>query len=555
MQGEPVMHFLSAVLAARQNPRSRRSVSTIQTEWTLGNRGRFVIDAATSAYGLYCLYRQSAVPSAPQPALASDGMSHIPRRLQRHLRMRGVVGHTMHNRQTLRQRAEEQRRHVWRKIKDRWVVLWVDNYYRRRFVANPAVGYQAISCSAVAVLYTPRIPMCPLMPSMSDLLRSRRSVADGLLGYIPRLQRMIAGLTCDEVFTDDIRVPLDVRREHVRSIQWVPFMLSKKRVSENVGFVDMLRMIRDRVLPQSMSPLPVLMDVNLYYRYVKLLYGRAYQQWDIRKSLRFVPPLYAVWHGYKHCCEKVYRLFYSQVTYILHGTVAAHRNFPAAPALRTLEMLFAAVLCLPLPLKRRTLAVVDAKVRILDAAKNRHKVAEKWRRALHRVSADDDAREVDEINQAELDVARAEAMHRLICEYIPCLFIIGHLVRESNWNGRDAHTGGVALETMQACCILLLSLLGDRAQRDQHLRTLCLGIHIWGPWLDSLRACFFSEEICEAGLGRLATMLRANTQAYDLATARDLYLLVQPGTIGYKNVRADVPTMELQRLVHSHVTA
>ena len=62
-------------------------------------------------------------------------------------------------------------------MKDFQYTLWLDNYYRRRFVANPAVGYTSLSCSMMSVPHTARFPMCTLPPTINDLLSSRATVA------------------------------------------------------------------------------------------------------------------------------------------------------------------------------------------------------------------------------------------------------------------------------------------------------------------------------------------------------------------------------------------
>ena len=135
----PATCFLRATLSTRQNKRSRRALHGLQDDWTAGDRGRGVMEAASTAYGMYCLVRRYAAPTLAQPALDPEGVSHIPRRLQQQLRVRGIVGHTIHSRGTLHTRAMAEHRKAWSALAGNWAVLWVDNYYRRRFVANPAV--------------------------------------------------------------------------------------------------------------------------------------------------------------------------------------------------------------------------------------------------------------------------------------------------------------------------------------------------------------------------------------------------------------------------------
>ena len=72
--------------------------------------------------------------------------------------------------------------------------------------------------------------------------------------------------------------------------------LSEDEVASQVGLLRVLRFLRDRVLPHVRGPLPLLVDENLWYRHVKLVYGREAQRWDAAAALEGLPPLYGVWH-------------------------------------------------------------------------------------------------------------------------------------------------------------------------------------------------------------------------------------------------------------------
>ena len=83
-------------------------------------------------------------------------------------------------------------------------------------------------------------------------------------------------------------------------------------------------------------------------------------------------PLFGVWHGYKHCCFKVFRAFHSWCMYLLHGTVVPGDNFPAGPPLRSNEMLFAAILCVDHGLRERLHRPVDERVATLERLRRTH---------------------------------------------------------------------------------------------------------------------------------------------------------------------------------------
>ena len=78
---------------------------------------------------------------------------------------------------------------------------------------------------------------------------------------------------------EDVRVSLDVLRVGVRSLQWTPFQLSPRCCSNSADFVTLLDFVRGTVLSHCRSPVPLLLDVNLYYRHLKMWYSKGYGQW------------------------------------------------------------------------------------------------------------------------------------------------------------------------------------------------------------------------------------------------------------------------------------
>lgn len=50
---------------------------------------------------------------------------------------------------------------------------------------------------------------------------------------------------------DDIRVPLDVPRTGVRSLDWRPFGFEDMKVTSQLGLVQILRHLRDNVVPHT----------------------------------------------------------------------------------------------------------------------------------------------------------------------------------------------------------------------------------------------------------------------------------------------------------------
>ena len=558
MRAEPTQVLVNLVLQSRVDRTRRRTVGQLRALWQAGQRGRWLTATLQTAYGLYCLLRQSAVPGVTQPLLEHEHGVHFPRTLQRVLRSRGIRGETVSQRGTIHARACTQVRALWAAMADASCILWVDNYYRKRVLANPAVGYTALSCTVMSLLRTTPLPMNPPPLAIRDLVQRRGAVMVGVVGKCAELLHKVANVTSEDIALDEIRVPLDTRRQHVQSLQWTPFLLSELSVSSTADFVQLLGFIRDDVDGRCRSPLPVLVDLNLYYRFMKLAYGLGYVRWRVRHDMRFCPPLFAVWHAYKYCCMAVFRAFHAQYVFLLHGTVQPGDRFPTAPRLRSIELLFAAVLLVSTQERQELRALVTLRHRQVRQAQIALDVHDTWVLALRRgrsvhagvpqgsqAGGGGDRREglVAARAAAEMLLQHAVAMEALVNQYIPACFVVGHRVRECNWNGRRAGTASHAHDVMAYAFSILLPLIGPRnAPGTEHLRDVTIALLFWEDWHDGLFGCAFSEEGPEASLGRFASTLRANPHVTTVEDACDLWCLVSPGRRGYKDLRANVPT-------------
>ena len=69
-----------------------------------------------------------------------------------------------------------------------------------------------------------------------------------------------------------IRVPLDVQCSGMRSLQWFPYLHSELSTSSQV---DLLRLVGEIAEMQrhGRSAMPVLVNVDIHYRFMKMKYG------------------------------------------------------------------------------------------------------------------------------------------------------------------------------------------------------------------------------------------------------------------------------------------
>ena len=114
-----------------------------------------------------------------------------------------------------------------------------------------------------------------------------------LLKVAARFVSGVQSIVEEDLSNDFIRVPLDVHRTGMRSLQWTPYMLTEQTVSSQT---DLLRIIIDLESLQrhTRRALPLLVDMNIHYRLMKLIHGNSTAAFDMGMKMQMVPVLYGV---------------------------------------------------------------------------------------------------------------------------------------------------------------------------------------------------------------------------------------------------------------------
>jgi hypothetical protein len=112
--------------------------------------------------------------------------------------------------------------------------------------------------------------------------------------------------------------------------------------------LDLVQFVRD-LGGHVARPAPLLLDINVHYRLLKLCYGQSMVQWDYRHHLRHHPPLFGCWHAYKHVLTVMYRQFHTVLLYLRHGSILPGTSFSWAVPVRSMEYWVGAVLQMPGP--------------------------------------------------------------------------------------------------------------------------------------------------------------------------------------------------------------
>ena len=257
--------------------------------------------------------------------------------------------------------------------------------------------------------------------------------------------------------------------------------------------------------------MPMVVDENIHYRLMKLIHSS--HSFDVGLWLCHLPLLYGVWHPYKFAVLTVYRVFFPIFALLETTMVEVGKEINGMRKVLHVEKIVAALLLIRHSISARAKACLQ--VPSLRQGNRNAFPLDLW-------LGDDVWRETGKCNKIQVTTEIstdncclsfsffghpvtllwlwAEGMLALVDCYCPLLFAIGSTVRECTWNGRTQNSGSKAKDVLVMCFLLLVKLLGERAVRTEYVRTLAIALLSWTPWMDTLPACCFNEESCEAML-------------------------------------------------------
>ena len=593
--GHPMRGLLLFVLSLRRRRDSPglyeavlRILATPETQ-----HPRWVGLLLREVFGVYCALRRAAAPRAQQPRFQPQTATPVGRRVARQLQFHGVhLPRT--GKWELSRKATLTLQRLWAAMRGRGVVMWFDNFYKPRYVYNPARMHGTLNATVMAVLGTSSMPVGHRWPEPADLwTRQQRAVQWLMQGFPVLLQRVLAVAgTC--LTARQFRVPLDAPRRAVTSLPWRPFSLNDDVVQTQEQLLKVLAFCHRIVSTHVQPPMPLLVDENIAYRVQKLCYAQPLQTWAVREYLRDLPVLYGVWHPYKYVVEVVYRKFLPLFVYLLKGTVNVGFAIPSMVKLRSQEMWLGAMLLIPLQdrVRLQHLAVrLQSDLQTLDI--HLQGLLNSWyRRPAGGVLATtmeyvdlvlNDAIDAGTFTQVRGYVpqyARVRAEHysqlqsrirrawrarrllatkvmcvsgldRLVNEYAPACLVLGTLVRQCSWVWTQSGTGHHARETLTWCLHVLVRLLEGEEHKTEYVRTLSSALMLWTDWHDRIPAAWYCEEPNEAALSRLSSLCRQHTQHISTRDIHELWMNVAPGSaLPHDLPHGGVPLETSQAVLH-----
>jgi hypothetical protein len=174
------------------------------------------------------------------------------------------------------------------------VIVWLDNWYRKRFGTDPRQSDMSLNVSVLAILRISEIPIFNGHKSLRDVISGISSLTLQLSRAPARLLSGVAKVNAEDLQPEWIRVPLDVHRTGMRSLQWMPYLLTEYTVSCQADLLSILHDLRD-LQAHTRRAVPLLVDMDIHYRVMKLMYGVATSEYSLLQNFNLLPFCFGVW--------------------------------------------------------------------------------------------------------------------------------------------------------------------------------------------------------------------------------------------------------------------
>lgn len=502
--------LIRLVTGMRSDARGRRDLATVQAEFTRprSQQARWLGQLAASVMATWRVLRQQSIPLTAG-GTAPATLRHLPRRARQVLRPTGVVGRPLED---MAERARVAAEALWEGLDGRQCVLWMDNWCMLRWGTDPVHPEYTQNVTALAILdldalldrpmptRSTTVPTFPGHPDLGYVVRHVEGAVALCTSVAASMHTTANAFNREELQRTDVRVPLDLVRHNMRSLQWRPFSLTEQTVSGTVDLLDLLRSARD-IQVRTRRVLPLLVDENIHYRVLRMLYSPAFAEYDVHAYLKDVPLIYGIWHAYKHTLLVVYKCHLPVLAHLEEnrapqagGSARSHRK------VLYLEKLFAALLLC----RGAVIGHLEARLR-------------------HLQRRPEGIRNCEYIDYAEEILY---GLDDLLSFYVPTLLHIGYKVRECSWNGRPGGgvLGDTARRVLEMCLLVQVHLLQDRQARTEYVRTISVALLAWQPWMSRLPGCVFVEEAGEALISRLAGACRRSPTVITFEQTLQLFL-------------------------------
>ena len=314
-----------------------------------------------------------------------------------------------------------------------------------------------------------------------------------------------------------VRCPLELHRKEVDVTPWYPLAIGDVPISATFGVHQAVYGVLQPANNCSTLVLPMLLDITIYYNYLKMLYSYWMQPLPLRHVYGTVCPLFGIWHPYKYCVDHTYSAFLFYLWWHLNTMgpfkTQMQDNYMHILPLSLRSVLFWQFTC-PFPVFRHTCVLLLA---------------------------------------AEPSKTLLAGLSRLVLQYAPALLRLGIMVCDCSWYHRTPGTDEAARRCLQVS-LYRIQKLNPQHRDSGYKRALHLARRMWSPYHSSLLASAFVEEKGEALLSRLARAVGEDTSITSVADYHKTFVALrhqQPGT--RKPLTSPHITRETIRAVSMHL--
>jgi hypothetical protein len=375
---------------------------------------------------------------------------------------------------------------------------WVDNYNKFRYSRNPNENRdKCVNATVLALLAVPDVSRhrWSCWPEPGDMYDRVASTAAELHHHHRRFNDRVRNLMLSGLQYDNIRVPCDLRRFAVQAVAWRPYMVLDADIKSTQGLVQALESVLG-LRQKRMGLCCMVMDVNIFWRVLKLAYAFGNLEHNLLGALRECVPMLGVWHAYAYTLKKVYSRFLPWWAALENATFLTEPdqcNIYTKPRIVFLEQLVMGTF----------LAGPD-----LENDFNR---AGRRLRELYDVDGESPCEEWDQYL----------GLKRLVQEYCPALVEMGIGVRQCFWKSQAAGTGDLARRVLRDAIVVLQATHVDGS--TEYLRNISLMELMWVGFHSEMPAAVYVEEALESSLSTLARRLRTDTRSDTVGAVSDTY--------------------------------
>ena len=474
--------FLEHCLALRRDKRSRHTLTELMSQRLVGATKKVWFKPLCR--NIFAVYRLERALMVQQQRAEKVDMRSITRKQRSVLAVSGLL---RTRRAPTSRLAVRNRQVVAEAVRPHGALVWIDNFNKFRYGRN--VNEERNHCINGTVMAILPLKSCEAQlwsgwMSLSRMFLGLRDVDSKVLRATTVLANEVKTLKQTPLQYDAVRAPCDVRRLGATNLPWWPWSVHGDNVGSTEGLLRVLLRVVD-AQRQLKKLVPILVDINVYYRVMKLLYNPKLLQVNVRGALTEHPLLFGLWHAYAHCLKRTFWQFRSCWAALEY---AGFVRFPTT-----------------------TKVYLKPKVDALEQMVVAMYLIHGQRQAVLRHTVAQCRTDFGEGSRAH---CLAQCMELLLGEYVPCLFTIGLSVRECYWSLQQPNTGARARQILSFCLTYLLAL--EKSYRNEYCRVISMTLLTWTPWHSSLPAALFVEEHLEASLSRLQRFCATDLRTYSV---------------------------------------